>query len=144
MSILVVGSVAYDSIKTPFGERESALGGSATHFSFAASYFAPVSIIAVVGEDFKEADLVIGANSTVIQEALLMKVPVMGVYNEDYIVSSLVPSPFICQVDKLTGDELNQCMSKSQDDFLIQRLQTNIGIFNTDLTTKLIFDLCVN
>ena len=95
-------------------------------------------------EDFKEADLVIGANSTVIQEALLMKVPVMGVYNEDYIVSSLVPSPFICQVDKLTGDELNQCMSKSQDDFLIQRLQTNIGIFNTDLTTKLIFDLCVN
>ncbi|PKB64204.1 MAG: sugar kinase [SAR202 cluster bacterium Io17-Chloro-G3] len=56
MSILVVGSVAYDSIKTPFGARENALGGSATHFSFAASYFAPVSIVAVVGEDFKDAD----------------------------------------------------------------------------------------
>jgi hypothetical protein len=95
-------------------------------------------------EDFNEADLVIGANSTVIQEALLMKVPVMGVYNEDYIASSLVPSPFICQVDKLTEDELNQCMIKRQDDFLIQRLKTNIGIFNPDLTTKLIFDFCVN
>jgi len=95
-------------------------------------------------EDFEEADLVIGANSTVIQEALLMKVSVMGVCDENYIASSLVPSPFICQVDKLTRDELNQCMIKSQDNFLIQRLKTNIGIFNPDLTTKLIFDFCVN
>ena len=56
MSILVVGSVAYDSVKTPSGHRKNALGGSATHFSVAASYFAPVSIVAVVGEDFREAD----------------------------------------------------------------------------------------
>ena len=95
-------------------------------------------------EDFNEADLVIGANSTVIQEALLMRVPVMGVFNKDYIESSLVPSPFTCQVDRITRDELDQSMIKSQDDVLIQRLKTNIGIFNTDLTTKLIFDLCVN
>jgi hypothetical protein len=95
-------------------------------------------------EDFNEADLVIGANSTVIQEALLMRVPVMGVFNKDYIESSLVPSPFTCQVDKITRDELDQSMIKSQDDVLIQRLKTNIGIFNPDLTTKLIFDLCVN
>lgn len=52
MSILVVGSVAIDSIETPFGKREDALGGSATYFSMAASLFNKVEIIATVGEDF--------------------------------------------------------------------------------------------
>jgi sugar/nucleoside kinase (ribokinase family) len=52
MSILVVGSVAIDSIKTPFGERDEALGGSATFFSMSASFFDKVNIIATVGEDF--------------------------------------------------------------------------------------------
>ena len=50
--ILVVGSVALDSIKTPFGEVEEALGGSASYFAFSASHFAPVRIVAVEGEDF--------------------------------------------------------------------------------------------
>ena len=50
--ILVVGSVALDSIRTPYGEVEEALGGSASYFSIAASHFAPVRIVAVVGEDF--------------------------------------------------------------------------------------------
>ncbi len=52
MSILVVGSVAFDSLKTPFGEREKILGGSATYFSVAASFFTDVRVVAVVGEDF--------------------------------------------------------------------------------------------
>ena len=52
MSILVVGSVAFDSVKTPFGERERILGGSATYFSVAASFFTDVRVVAVVGEDF--------------------------------------------------------------------------------------------
>ena len=52
MSILVVGSVAIDSVKTPFGERPEALGGSATYFSMAASFFSKVNIVATVGEDF--------------------------------------------------------------------------------------------
>lgn len=52
MSILVVGSVALDSIRTPFGEVEEILGGSATFFSVAASFFSPVRLVAVVGEDF--------------------------------------------------------------------------------------------
>jgi sugar/nucleoside kinase (ribokinase family) len=54
MGILVVGSVAFDSVKTPFGSQEDVLGGSATYFSIAASYFTDVSIVAVVGEDFPE------------------------------------------------------------------------------------------
>jgi sugar/nucleoside kinase (ribokinase family) len=53
-SILVVGSVAFDSIKTPFGEAGDILGGSATYFSVAASYFAPVRVVAVIGNDFDE------------------------------------------------------------------------------------------
>jgi sugar/nucleoside kinase (ribokinase family) len=55
MPILVVGSVALDSVKTPFGREEEILGGSATYFSIAASYFTQVSVVAVVGEDFPEA-----------------------------------------------------------------------------------------
>src|ERR1700731_1589134 len=52
MAILVVGSVAFDSIETPHGKREKCLGGAATHFALAASFFTPVRVIAVVGEDF--------------------------------------------------------------------------------------------
>src|SRR5512135_3888781 len=54
MSLLVVGSVAFDTVKTPFGAADEVLGGSATYFSTAASYFTEVSLVAVVGEDFPE------------------------------------------------------------------------------------------
>src|SRR3990170_1508530 len=54
MNILAVGSVAFDSVETPFGKAERVLGGSATYFSTAASYFADVGIVAVVGEDFPD------------------------------------------------------------------------------------------
>lgn len=55
MAITVVGSVAFDSIETPAGRRERCLGGAATYFSLAASYFTSVRVIAVVGEDFGPA-----------------------------------------------------------------------------------------
>ena len=54
MSVLVVGSVAYDNVVTPAGSREESLGGSATYFSVASSYFTPVRVVAVVGEDFRD------------------------------------------------------------------------------------------
>jgi len=54
MGVLIVGSVALDSVRTPFGEVEEVLGGSATYGSIAASYFADVDLVAVVGEDFPE------------------------------------------------------------------------------------------
>ncbi len=57
MSILVVGSVAYDSVETPFGKAEEVLGGSATYFSAAASFFSGVKLVAVVGEDFNDREL---------------------------------------------------------------------------------------
>jgi sugar/nucleoside kinase (ribokinase family) len=52
MSILVVGSVAFDSVETPFGKAEEVLGGSGTYFSTAASFFTEVSLVAAIGEDF--------------------------------------------------------------------------------------------
>ncbi|MBZ0221366.1 MAG: bifunctional hydroxymethylpyrimidine kinase/phosphomethylpyrimidine kinase [Candidatus Methylomirabilis sp.] len=55
--ILVVGSVAFDSVETPFGKAEEVLGGSATYFSTSASFFAGVNLVAVVGEDFPEAHI---------------------------------------------------------------------------------------
>ncbi len=57
MSLVVVGSIAFDSVRTPFGERERMLGGSATHFSLAASYFTDVRVVGPVGDDFGEAEL---------------------------------------------------------------------------------------
>jgi len=57
VKLLVVGSVALDSVKTPFGQEDDVLGGSASFFATAASYFTEVSVIAVVGEDFPELHL---------------------------------------------------------------------------------------
>lgn len=57
MSILVVGSVAFDSIETPFGKAEKVIGGSATYFSVAASFFTDVQLVAVIGEDFTDEHL---------------------------------------------------------------------------------------
>lgn len=54
MPVLVVGSIAFDSVKTPFGSRQNVLGGSATYFSLAASFFTDVRVVAVVGEDFSD------------------------------------------------------------------------------------------
>ena len=53
MSIVVVGSVAFDSLKTPYGVREKVLGGAATYFSLSASHFTDVRVVAVVGDDSK-------------------------------------------------------------------------------------------
>jgi sugar/nucleoside kinase (ribokinase family) len=57
MSILVVGSVAYDTVETPVGRAERVLGGSASFFAVAASYFSPVNLVGVVGRDFGEEQL---------------------------------------------------------------------------------------
>jgi sugar/nucleoside kinase (ribokinase family) len=57
MSLTVVGSIAFDSVKTPFGERERMLGGTAVHFSLAASFFTEVRPVGPVGDDFTAAEL---------------------------------------------------------------------------------------
>ena len=57
MAVLVVGSVAFDSLKTPYGEANQVLGGAATYFSITASQFTPVNLVAVVGDDFGEDHL---------------------------------------------------------------------------------------
>jgi len=57
MPITVVGSIAFDAVKTPFGERERMLGGAAVHFALAASFFDEVRVVGPVGDDFGEAEL---------------------------------------------------------------------------------------
>ena len=56
MSVVVVGSIAFDAVETPFGERQRMLGGSAVHFSLAASFFCDVRVVGPVGDDFGEAE----------------------------------------------------------------------------------------
>lgn len=57
MSVTVVGSIAFDAVKTPFGERAKMLGGSAVHFALAASFFDRVRVVGSVGDDFGESEL---------------------------------------------------------------------------------------
>ena len=57
MSLLAVGTLAFDSIETPFEKRTEVLGGSATHFAHAARLFGPVELVGVVGSDFPDATL---------------------------------------------------------------------------------------
>jgi len=59
MSLTVVGSIAFDSVKTPFGERERMLGGSAVHFALAASFFTDVVVVGPVGEDFGDEEIAV-------------------------------------------------------------------------------------
>ena len=54
MSVTVVGSIAYDAVRTPHGGRERMLGGAAVHFALAASFFDEVRVVGPVGEDFGE------------------------------------------------------------------------------------------
>jgi sugar/nucleoside kinase (ribokinase family) len=59
LSITVVGSIAFDAVETPFGERERMLGGAATHFALAASLLSPVNVVGPVGDDFGDAELAV-------------------------------------------------------------------------------------
>src|SRR5918994_6276395 len=68
MSLVVVGSIAFDAVKTPFGERERMLGGSAVHFSLAASYFTDVRVVGPVGDDFGEAEYAVLDRHDVVTE----------------------------------------------------------------------------
>ena len=66
MSLTVVGSIAFDSVRTPFGEREHMLGGTSVHFSLAARFFTEVRPVGPVGDDFGEAELELLAGRGVI------------------------------------------------------------------------------
>src|SRR5215210_8555045 len=57
MSLIVVGSVAYDGVETPHGKVDRMLGGAATYIALSASYFTPVNVVAVVGDDFAQEDV---------------------------------------------------------------------------------------
>ena len=67
MPLLVVGSVALDSVETPTDSRDNVLGGSAVFFSYAASYFTPVKLVGVVGDDWPNdhTDLLLFGQETV-------------------------------------------------------------------------------
>jgi len=56
VSLLVVGSVAYDALESPYGKVERTLGGAATYFAVAAGFFTPVNLVAIVGDDFSKSD----------------------------------------------------------------------------------------
>ncbi len=70
MSLVVIGSVAYDAIETPHGKRERTLGGACTYIALSASYFTKTSIVAIVGDDFAEEDRSLLANKGVDLEGL--------------------------------------------------------------------------
>src|SRR5688572_1676175 len=87
MSLVVVGSLAYDAIETPHGRRERTLGGACTYISLSASYFTPVSVVGVVGDDFAPEDTALLGSRNIDLDGL-ERVPGKtffwsGVYSED-------------------------------------------------------------
>ena len=87
MSLVVVGSVAYDGVETPHGKVDRMLGGAATYISLAASFFTPVKLVGVVGDDFAQADVDLLARHQIDLEGL-ERVPGKtffwsGVYSDD-------------------------------------------------------------
>ncbi|MHC4973797.1 MAG: PfkB family carbohydrate kinase [Planctomycetota bacterium] len=70
MSLLVVGTLAYDTVETPSGRADDVLGGAATYCSLAASFFVPVRLVGVVGEDFKAEDRALLADHDVLLDGL--------------------------------------------------------------------------
>jgi sugar/nucleoside kinase (ribokinase family) len=68
MALTVVGSIAFDSVRTPFGERERMLGGSAVHFALAASFFTEVRVVGPVGDDFGDDDLAVLSDHGVVTD----------------------------------------------------------------------------
>jgi sugar/nucleoside kinase (ribokinase family) len=87
VAILVVGSVAFDTVQTPAGRADGVLGGSASYFSVAASFFAPVHLLAVVGEDFNPEHAEIfrarGVDTTALSRVPGKTFRWSGVYGED-------------------------------------------------------------
>jgi sugar/nucleoside kinase (ribokinase family) len=87
MSLVVVGSVAYDGVETPHGKVDRMLGGSCTYIALSASYFTPVKIVAVVGDDFAQEDIELLSSRNIGLEGL-ERVPGKtffwaGVYSQD-------------------------------------------------------------
>ncbi|MBE7544488.1 MAG: PfkB family carbohydrate kinase [Bryobacteraceae bacterium] len=87
MSLVIVGSVAYDGLQTPAGKVDRALGGAATYIALSSSYFVPSSIVAVVGDDFDQQDYDFLASRNIGLEGL-QRVPGKtffwaGVYSDD-------------------------------------------------------------
>ena len=87
MDLVVVGSVAYDSVETKWGQRDNALGGAATFFSVAASHFTSPGMVGVVGEDFRNEDVELlercGVNLSGLERASGRTFRWGGVYHED-------------------------------------------------------------
>jgi len=73
VSIIVLGTVALDSVKTPFGKRKELLGGSAAHFSVAARLFTKVNLIAIVGGDFPKKHIAFLRNKGINLSSLIME-----------------------------------------------------------------------
>lgn len=73
MPILAVGSVAYDSLKTLYGERDRILGGSASYFSIGASLYNRINLVGVIGEDFEEKDIDLFKTRNISLDGLIKK-----------------------------------------------------------------------
>ncbi len=92
--VLIVGSVAYDGLKTPYGSADRVLGGAATYSSLAASLFAPVKMVGVVGDDFKDSDMALvkrhGINTDLVTKEKGKTFYWKGYYENDMAVAHTV------------------------------------------------------
>lgn len=93
-----------------------------------------------LSDDLGTAALVIGSNSTVLQEAALVGIPVLGIYNGDFVRSAVLPDSqdWCVPVNALSAARIEEQRGRTFEDSFIRRFKENMGLFNPDLTTGLI------
>lgn len=97
-------------------------------------------------DDLSKTSLVIGANSTVLQEALILGIPALSIFNRDFVHPSILPDENGWKVssDELSWNLIKKQSEKIPDNNLRDRFKRNLGIFSPDLTTRLIYETCVS
>lgn len=94
-------------------------------------------------EELADSALVIGSNSTVLQEAILSGVPALGLSTGDYICAAVLPDSedWVIPVEEISWERIEQQIKRKPDPDLMRRFRTNMGLFNTDLTTAMVYGI---
>ena len=130
MGLLVVGSVAYDSIETPTEKVEDSLGGAATYISLAASYFTkPVHMIGVVGEDFKDDHYNMLKNHGIDLEGLQI---IKGGWHFSFLQT---PEDIVKKIKSYSHGEFNT-IENTNEEKINKKITENEDIFGRGITLK--------
>ena len=92
-------------------------------------------------EDLSQSHIVIGGSSTVLQEALILDIPILALYDPDYLTYSVVPSSYRLSIKDLTWERIQAQMNIKPQESIKKQFKANLGLSNPNLTTELIYQI---